>query len=201
MDSLLFYSIVLFLIINPVGNVSQLQKIMDGIEPKRRNHVIIRELLIALIFMLGINLIGEFLFNILELSKATLRLASGVILFLVAIKILFPKIGAGGSHHEEVMHGEPFIVPIAIPMVAGPSLLATILLFANLEPLFLVSIISIGVAWSGALFVFLISPYLQRFLGKNGLVALEKLMGMVLMLLAVQRLAEGIQQFYADHIR
>ena len=197
MSSFLFYTTVLFLIIDPFGKINQLQALMQNIPAKKRKTVLLREMIFALILMVVVNFLGEFIFNVLELSRTTLSLAAGVILFLVAIKILFPALGGKSA---PIGDEEPYVVPIAIPLIAGPSLLATIVLFANLEPVFILTLASIFLAWGLALLVFFAGPYIQRILGNNGLVAIERLMGMILMLLAIQRLAEGIQLFYMAHV-
>ncbi len=195
--SLLSIGVVLFLIMDPVGNIASYLSLMRDIPPKRQKIVLLREMGIALLVMLIFSFIGKYIFSLLEISETTVRLASGIILFLVAIKILFPSIT---SLRANLPKGEPFIVPLAIPLIAGPSLLATIMLFSNMEnccPWIMTSAIILATA--AALLTLWVSPYLQRFLGSNGLLAFEKLMGMVLVLLAIQRLADGIQQFMALH--
>lgn len=191
--SILFITVMLFLIMDPIGNIASYLKLMEDIAPKRRNWILLREMGIALAAMLLFNYIGEFIFNLLEISEITVRLASGLILFLIAIKILFPSTD---SLRANLPIGEPFIVPLAIPLIAGPSLLATIMLYANLEPCQSYMLAAIFMACIATYIVFLIAPTLYRLLGNNGLLAMEKLTGMILVLLAVQRIAEGVQQFY-----
>ncbi|NGX43736.1 MAG: hypothetical protein K940chlam7_02036 [Chlamydiae bacterium] len=193
--SLLSISLVLFLIMDPIGNVSSFLFMVRGIEPKRQAQILVREMLIALLTMMAFNFLGEYIFNLLELSETTVRISSGVILFLVALQILFPTLD---GYRENLPQEEPFIIPLAIPLIAGPSLLATIMLYAHMEesqPLMLGAIL---IAWAAAVAVLLSSRYLFRALGPNGLMACEKLMGMVLILLAIQRFLDGIYQFIAD---
>lgn len=190
--SLFSIAVVLFLIMDPVGNIASYLSLTRELQPKRRTWVLIREMAIALVLMLIFNFIGEYIFSLLEISEITVRLASGAILFLVAIKILFPSTN---SFRSNLLKGEPFIVPLAIPLVAGPSLLATIMLYANMESSETVMLAAIFVAVFAAFLVFLLAPYIFRLLGNNGLLALEKLMGMILVLMAVQRFADGIKMF------
>lgn len=185
-------TVILFLIMDPVGNISSFLTMTKEIPASRRRKILIREMLIALAAMLLFNFIGEFIFSVLEISETTLRLASGVILFLVAIKILFPSID---SLRANLPAGEPFITPLAIPLISGPSLLATVMLFAHLEPSQTKMLSAIFIAWIMAVIVLLSSDKLQRLLGSNGLAAAERLMGMVLVMLAIQRFLEGLAQF------
>lgn len=182
---------------DPVGNVSSVITLLKDLEPKRRIFVLIREMLIALVAMLVFYFIGDPILDAVQLDATTVRLSSGVILFLIAIKILFP---ASNGLRANLPKGEPFIIPLAIPLIAGPSLLATIMLYANQELGNALMLSAIGISWVCALIVLLCAPYLQRYLGNNGLMALEKLMGMVLVIMAIQRFSEGIQQVLSQHM-
>lgn len=186
--------VILFLIMDPIGNVSSFLQMVDKLPAKRVRWVVFREMLIALVFMLFFNFIGEFIFLVLQLDEVTVQLSSAVILFLTAIKILFP---ASNSLRANLPKDEPFIIPLAVPLIAGPSLLATIMLLAHLESSQPAMLIAILVAWAAAMIVLLFSRQLQRALGQNGLMAGERLTGMLLVMLAVQRCMEGIQEFIA----
>jgi len=184
--------VILFLIMDPVGNISSFIDQLKEIAPSKRKLVIVREMLIALVTMVLFNYIGEYIFKILNVSETTVRITIGVILFLVAIKIMFPGID---SMRANLPKDKPFINPLAIPLIAGPSLLATIMLFAHLEPSQPHMLLAILAAWCAALVVLLSGNFLQKILGNNGLMACERLMAMVLALLAIQRFLEGIRQF------
>jgi multiple antibiotic resistance protein len=177
---------------DPVGHVKSFVSCLKGIEAKRQRLIILRELVIALAFMLFFNMLGETIIDLLQVSDTTVYLASGVILFLGAIKILFP------SHEEDEVQKtqeEPFLVPLAIPMIAGPALLATVMLYAHSEPNPIATIGAIILAWLLAVPILLNSKSLLKLLGASGLTACEKLMGMVLVLLSVQRFMDGIHLF------
>lgn len=195
--SLLSIAVVLFLIIDPIGTIGAYLALMRDVPPNRKLLVLLRELGFALIAMLAFNYLGEYIFDLLEISPTTVRLASGTILFLIAIRILFP-----GKHglRTDLPPGEPFLVPLAIPFIAGPALLATIMLYAHMEASEPIMLAAILLSTFAAGVVFYIAPFLYRYLGNNGLVALEKLMGMVLILLAIQRFADGLQEFFALHV-
>lgn len=189
--TLAFLSIVLFLIIDPMGNVSSYQKLMNKLPPERRMKVAMREMLIALGVMVFFNELGEVLFHFLGLSELGLRIASGVILFIIALKILFPK---SEEQHQD-LPGEPCVFPLAIPMIAGPAVLATIMLYAHLEPSQPIMLTAIFIAWGASSLILFFSSFFERVLGNNGLTACERLMGMVLVLISIQRLAAGIELF------
>jgi len=190
--SVLSISLVLFLIMDPIGNVSSFLTMVRGIEPKRQTFIVIREMLIALLFMVLFNYLGEYIFEWLQVSETTVRISSGVILFIVAVQILFPQLK---GIRDNIPEEEPFIIPLAIPLIAGPALLATIMLYAHMEENLHTMLLAILVAWFASVIVLLSSRYLYRILGVNGLMACEKLMGMVLVLLAIQRFLDGVAQF------
>lgn len=190
--SLFSITVVLFIIMDPVGNIPAYLTLVKDLEPARRRYILIREMLIALAFMIAFNFIGEYIFSVLELSDTAVKLSSGLVLFLTAIKILFPT---SNSFRMNLPKGEPFIIPLAIPLIAGPSLLATIMLYAHMETSILLMLEAIVLAWVLALLVLFVAPLLKRYLGTNGLIAFERLMAMVLVMLAIQRFMEGIQTF------
>lgn len=193
MDIPLFTLIViLFVIMDPIGNISYFLQMVNKLPAKRIRWIVFREMLIALALMLVFNFLGEFIFLILQLDNPTVEIASAVILFLTAIKILFPDSNSLRAHLPQ---GEPFIIPLAVPLIAGPSLLATIMMLAHLESSQPAMLIAILIAWSAALIILLFARQLQRLLGPSGLIAGEKLMGMLLVMLAIQRGMEGVQEF------
>lgn len=193
--SLLTVTLTLFLIMDPIGNVQSYLTLFKDTPPVRQKRIVMREMLIALGAMLFTYSIGEYIFYFLDLSEVAVRIASGVVMFLITIKILFPD---PTSLRANLPEGEPFIIPLAIPLIAGPSLLATILLFRHMEHCTSMMITAIFIAWVGACVVLILSPILNRYLGKNGLIAAERLMGMILVMLAIQRFLEGVQQLAAD---
>lgn len=194
--NLLSVALILFFIMDPLGSISAFLKMLKDLPPKRQAIVLFREMLLALGVTLFAYFIGNELLYILDVKEVPVRLSSGIILFLVAIKILFPqKPGLRESYHVD---GDSFLVPIAIPMIAGPALLATVILFAGLPELHDILLPAILTAWAAACAVLLLSRYLKQILGTNGLLACERLMGMILVLLAIQRFFEGIQMFFAS---
>lgn len=190
--NLFFLVLTLFLIMNPIGNVINYLTLMQGIEKKRRLFVGLREMLIALLVMILFYAIGDALFSFLSFSEVALRLASGLILFLIAIKILFPQ---SNKPRIEPLPGEPFIFPFAVPMIAGPALLATIMLYSHLEPSKPMMFAAILISWFATSVVLFFSSRLEKILGASGLEAIERLMAMILVLISIQRFTLGIQLF------
>lgn len=192
--SLFSITLVLFLIMDPVGNISTYQSLVKELPPKRQNLIILREMVIALAVMLFFNYLGDFIFDYLQLSETALRLSSGVILFLIAIKILFTT---PDSLRSNLPRGEPFIFPVAVPLIAGPGLMATLMLYSHLEPSNWKMLIAILMAWGISVAILLFSGKIQKVLGNNGLMASERLIGMALVLISVQRFLEGLLLFWA----
>lgn len=193
--SLFSITVVLFLIMDPLGNINSYLNLTKELNPKRQHWVILREMLIALAVMIGFNYLGEVIFDLLELSETTVRISSGVILFLIAIKILFT---APDSLRANLPKGEPFIFPFAVPLIAGPGLLATIMLYAHLEPYQSVMLAAILIAWTLSVVILYFSKPIKDVLKQNGLMATERLIGMVLVLIAIQRLLEGVLLFWSE---
>lgn len=192
--SLFTITVTLLLIMDPLGNLSSYLTMVNGLDPQRRKRIVFREMFIALAIMLFFNYLGEYIFTFLHLSETTVRLSSGVILFLIAIKILFT---AKDSPRAHLPTGEPMVFPLAVPLIAGPALMATIMLYAHLEPTQTIMIVAILIAWLISICVLLFAEPIKRVLKTNGLMACERLIGMVLVLIAVQRFLEGILLFWA----
>lgn len=190
--SLFTLAVTLFLIMDPIGNVSTFLTLVQGVPPKRRLLLLTREMAIVLAMMVLFYFIGEAVFSVLDLAQSTVSMMTGIVLFIAAILILFPTVN---SPRANLPAGEPFITPLAIPFLAGPSLLASILLFSHITPYSYEMLVAIFCAWAAAFLVLLAAPTIKRFLGENGLMAAERLMAMVLVMLAIQRFLEGVQLF------
>lgn len=181
----------LFLIMDPVGNGMLCAAILGGQSPARRRIIIVRELCFALAVIVLFMALGEGLLGLLEIHQSTLRMAGGVILFIISMKMVFPRAeeGLGDPHLED-----PFIVPIAVPFIAGPSCLAAVMVYAHRDPL-PVLLPAIGSAWTATLGLMLLAPAMARVLGTRGMRAVERLMGLVLILMSFQMLEDGVRLF------
>jgi len=190
-------ALILFLIMDPLGNISSFLSLTKHLNPAERTMIVIREMLIALAIMVAFNYLGEFIFDFLSLSDTTLHIASGVILFLIAIKILFT---APDSPRANLPDGTPYIFPLAVPLIAGPGLLATIMLFAHMESSQAIMLGAILTAWFISALILFFSQPIKRCLGSKGLMACERLIGMVLVIISVQRLMEGALLFWKNQV-
>ncbi|MEJ2532784.1 MAG: YhgN family NAAT transporter [Halioglobus sp.] len=192
MDTLSAF-ITLFLVMDPVGNVPLFLSVLKDVDSKRRQRVVARELLIALVALLAFLFGGSALLDLLSLRQESISIAGAIILFLIAIRMIFPSpYGLMG----ETPDGEPFVVPLAIPAVAGPSAFAISMLLVTSDPSRMLdwSIALIG-AWAATAVILMAAPLLLRALGHRGLIAMERLMGMILVIIAVQMFFDGIQTF------
>lgn len=187
-----YIAAILFLLMDPIGNISSMIKLLNDVPPEKRKFVIVREMLFALLTIVIFYFLGEGIFSILKISETTLVLTLGIILFLVAIKILFPSVD---SLRANLPSGEPFVSPLAIPLIAGPAVLATVMLFAHFEESHVKVLSAIVIAWVAALLVLLSGHRLESILKSAGLSAAERLMGLVLVMLAVQKILEGLHTF------
>jgi multiple antibiotic resistance protein len=188
---------LLFLVMDPLGNIPVFLSVLDKVAPERRTRVLVRELLLALVVLVAFLYAGEMVLGFLGLSEHSIRIAGGIILFLIALKMVFPV--ARSTRAEEEVQGEPLLVPLAIPMVAGPSAMAVIMLLSTNEPGRMTDwLLALLIAWSISSVILVSATGLKRFLGQRGLVAIERLMGMLLIALAVQMLLEGISAYLAE---
>ena len=186
--------ILLLLVLDPLGSLPVFIPIMRDVPPERRTRVALREVAIAFAVLFAFMFLGEGFLRVMRLSERSLEVAGGVILLMVAIRMIFS--------HEGGVYGtpegkEPFIFPLAVPLLAGPSAMATVLLLASRQP-------DSVMAWAGALTcamavsgaVLLLCERIRRLLGDSVVSALEKLMGLVLTAIAVEMILAGLKQYF-----
>jgi MarC family membrane protein len=187
--------ILLFLIMDPLGNIPLFLSLLKDVPPKRRRHVMVRELLIALGVLLAFLFGGQYILHLLQLRQESISIAGGIVLFLIGIRMVFPPADGGGIFGKSG-GGEPFIVPMAIPGVAGPSAMAALLLLTNTQPGRTADwVLALLLAWLATALILLSSTYLFRWLGESVLTALERVMGMLLIALSVQMFMAGVASF------
>ena len=188
---------LLFLVMDPLGNIPVFLSVLDKVAPERRTRVLVRELFLALFVLIAFLYAGEAVLGFLGLSEHSIRIAGGIILFLIALKMVFPV--ARSAHTTDEIQGEPLLVPLAIPMVAGPSAMAVIMLLSTNEPGRMTDwLLALLAAWFISSVILVSASGLKRFLGQRGLIAIERLMGMLLIAIAVQMLLEGISAYVAE---
>ena len=185
-------TILLILITDPVGNIPIFANALKNVAPQRRAFVILREVSIAFALLLGFMFIGDSFLKVMNLSELSLQIAGGVILFLIALRMIFPPPLSEAAE----AYGEPLIVPLAIPAIAGPSALATVLLLVSQAPerrLEWIGALCVTMAVSAAVLV--LAERIQRVAGERFVVALERLMGLVLVAVAIEMMLRGIKTF------
>ncbi|WWP00634.1 MAG: YhgN family NAAT transporter [Candidatus Dasytiphilus stammeri] len=199
MKEIISVTMLLLIIMDPLGNLPIFMLVLKPFEPKRRNVVIIREMIIALIIMLLFLFTGEKMLNLLNLRTEIVSISGGIILFLIALKMIFASSPDQCDNNYISMVEEPFIVPLAIPLIAGPTLLATLILLSHKYQHRIMSmIIALLGAWLGTLVILLLSGIFLRFLGDKGISALERLMGLILVMLATQMVLDGIRVYLSS---
>ncbi|MDW2981996.1 MAG: YhgN family NAAT transporter [Rhodanobacter sp.] len=187
--------ILLFLIMDPLGNIPLFLSLLKEVPPKRRRHVMVRELLIALGVLLAFLFGGQYFLRLLQLKQESISIAGGIVLFLIGIRMVFPPADGSGIFGK-AGGGEPFIVPMAIPGVAGPSAMAALLLLTNTQPGRTADwVTALLLAWLASSAILLSATYLFRWLGESVLTALERVMGMLLIALSVQMFMAGVASF------
>jgi multiple antibiotic resistance protein len=198
MDLKSFVSAVfmLTLVMDPLGNIPLFISALKEVPEARKKAIVTRELFIALGIMVFFLLFGKYIVSFLAIDMTAMSVAGGIVLFLIALQMIFPS---HNSHFADNPDGEPFIVPLAIPLIAGPSTLTTVLLFSLQEPGKLGTWAGVvGAAWLiNALVLGGLAGRLSGFLGRRGLLAMEKLMGMILITISVQMIMTGLKKFIA----
>lgn len=183
-------TVLLLLITDPFGNIPVFANALKHVPPQRRTRVILRENLIAFLLLLGFMFVGEKFLRLMNLHETSLQMAGGVVLFIIALRMIFPPPHVPDSG----LPGEPLVVPLAIPAIAGPSALATVILLVSRAP-------ERRLEWIGALtvtiaigaIILLLAERIQRVLGDRFVMAMERLMGLILVAVAVEMLVSAFQ--------
>ena len=186
-------ALLLFLILDPLGNIPVFLGLLRSLPPQRQRIVVMRELLIALgvlmVFLWG----GRYALELMHLRQESVSIAGGIVLFLIGLRMIFPT--ADGVMGE-VPGGEPFVVPVAIPMIAGPSGMAAVMLLGSQEPGRMWEwTLALILAWAATALILFSATWLQKLLGTRVLTAVERLMGMVIVAISVQMFLDGIASY------
>lgn len=195
MNDLLSAVVTLFLIMDPLGNVPIFLSVLKNVPSERRRKIVVREVLIAYLVLLIFLLVGDHALSLLHIDQETISIAGGIVLFLIALRMIFPQSGGFGG---DTLEGEPLVVPLAVPLIAGPSAMAALLLLQRAEPGRSIELWgAMTIAWGLTAAILIAAPFFYRVLGERGLAAMERLMGMVLVMISVQMLLNGINAFMA----
>jgi MarC family membrane protein len=186
--------ILLTLVTDPFGNVPIFVSALSHVSPERRWRVVVRECAIAFVLLLLFMFFGKHILSAMQLTDVSIRIGGGVILFLIALRMVFPQ--QGGIFGDVEGDHEPFIVPLAIPALAGPSALATVLLFSSESQadvaVHLGALVAVAAVW---LIVLLSAERMQQVLGERAMIAFERLMGLILTAMSVEMLLAGIRDY------
>jgi len=186
-------SLTLFLLMDSIGNVPIFLSELKQIPAKRQRAIIFRELILALIIIVIFFYVGNFLLSHLKISQEAVYISGGVILFIIAIKLIFPKHGEEVTKSKKV---EPFLVPLAVPLVAGPAVLATVMLLSHQQVSNWLVLGAIFASWAATTIILLSAPFLQRVLKERGIIACERFTGLILIMLAIQMLLDGLKPVF-----
>jgi len=188
--------VLLLLVLDPLGSMPIFISVLRGVAPERRRIVALREAGIAFCVLLVFMVSGQSFLNLMHLSERSLEVAGGVILLIIAVRMIF---ASGSEIYAAEEDGEPVIFPIAVPLLAGPSAMATVLLLASRQP-------DRIVAWMGALtlavgvstLVLLSAERIRSLVGSQVVSALEKLMGLVLTAIATEMVLAGLKRYFFE---
>ncbi|MFA6409769.1 MAG: MarC family protein [Gammaproteobacteria bacterium] len=193
-------SIILLLVMNPLGNLPVFLATLKHIPAKRQKYIILRETFIAACVLVVFLFTGQALLQGFQITSQALGIAGGIILFLIALRMIFPpdkKEEDSSANNKK----EPFFVPLAVPLTAGPAAMTTIMLFVTAEPdkkLFWLAAVLLASTACGI--ILSSAPYLNRVLGERGLIAIERLMGLILIATAIQMFLTGLTTYFQLHV-
>ena len=188
-------ALLLFFILDPLGNIPVLLSLFKGVPAERQRKVLLRELLIALAVLMLFLWGGQYALELMHLRQESVSIAGGIVLFLIGLKMIFPS---PEGLFGDVPGGEPFIVPMAIPLVAGPSGMAAVMLLAAQEPHRMGDwSLALVLAWLATAALLFSATSLYKVLGMRVLIAVERLMGMLLVAISVQMLLDGVATYLA----
>lgn len=185
-------ALTFFLVANPIGNSPTILSLLKDFSFEEQKKIMFRESLISLTIALFFQYFGEYFLGILQVSHFALTLTGGLVLFMIALQMIFHK---ADSVQKSTTKQQPFIVPIATPLISGPGLMTVIMVNAASEANNLKITSAILIAWLGVTIVLVVAPYLQKLLGRSGMLALEQIMGMILGLISMNMIANGMRLF------
>ncbi len=189
--SILSMTLLLVFVIDPIGNVPILLAILKDVDKKRHLPIIAREMTFGLIILFTFLFFGKSFLELFHLETESVTIAGGVIFFIIGIRLIFPGSKENSLYPSD---GEPFLVPIALPLVAGPSALATLIVMANTYQGHMKDLsLALFLAWFSSTIILVLSPFFYKILKDKGLMALERLMGMLLLIMSVQMFVNGLR--------
>jgi multiple antibiotic resistance protein len=195
--NILAASVTLFFVMDPIGNIPIFHSILKDVPLKVRVKIILRELIVALGILLVFLFLGTQILSFLGLTQPVLSVAGGIILFIIAIRMVFAMKALGVDEDET----DPFIVPLAIPLVAGPSAITVLMVQTTSQSGDTFELLlALLLAWIMTTAILMASPFILKFLGQRGVRALERLMGMLLILISVQMFLDGVGEYLSSYL-
>lgn len=183
-------SAAIFFVLNATGQIPLFLAMLARFSHQRQLRIITREMIVALVVLLLFTFFGDVILKVLGISRPIIAIAGGILLFLISLTMIFPKSVAEGE--EKAVTQEPMIIPLAIPVITGPGAITTVMLYSHEtgNP-FLVAAAALA-AWVPSLIVLLLGSYIKQILGERGLIAVERLGGMLVCLIGIQMATSGI---------
>lgn len=192
-------TVLLLLITDPLGNIPIFANALKGVAPERRTRVIVREVLIAFALLLLFMFVGDAFLRVMGLSGLSLQIAGGVVMFLIALRMIFPPEHHGAAPASAAPAEEPLIVPLAVPALAGPSALATVMLLVSQAPERRMEwVAALSVTMAVCAIVLVLAERIQRLVGERLVLAFERLMGLILVAVAVEMMIRGVKLLAAE---
>jgi MarC family membrane protein len=187
--------LLLLLVLDPFGSLPVYLATLSAVAQERRLYLAIRESVIAFVILLLFMLSGQQFLTLMHLTERSLAVSGGVILFIIAIRMVFGE-ASGGLADTKISH-EPFIVPLAVPMLAGPSAMATVLMMASTEQDNLITwILALAIAVAISCLVIISANQIRRIVGSDVVEATQKLMGLVLAAVATEMILSGLKKYF-----
>ena len=189
--------VLLLLVLDPFGSLPIFISVMRNVQPQRRTRVALRESAIAFFVLLLFMATGSAFLELMRLSERSLEVAGGVILLIIAMKMVFAS--GGELYAGDGSTREPLIFPLAVPLLAGPSAMATVLLLASRQPdrlLHWVAALTVAMAVSAV--VLLAADRIRKWIGHSMVSAIEKLMGLVLTAIAIEMILAGLKRYFFE---
>lgn len=179
---------------DPVGNIPLFAVILHPFDHKDQVRIIFREMIISLGILVAFQFLGAWTLDLLQISLPAVQVAGGIILFLIAVGMIFPSLDTGSGQFNREQ--EPFIVPLSVPLIAGPTILAAIMVYSRQIQNHLLMLLAIAIAWAASTIILIFTPYLKKILKDQAMVAVTRLMGLILTFIAIQMLLEGVRNFF-----
>jgi multiple antibiotic resistance protein len=187
-ESFTTVAFTIFFVLNATGQIPLFLAMLGRFDHKRQLKIITRELIIALILLLLFTFFGDWILKVLGISQPIIAVAGGILLFLISLTMIFPK----PSNGTEALTQEPVIIPLAIPVITGPGAITTVMTYAHETGKPMMVAAAAFCAWLPSLIILLLGSYIKGLLGERGLIAVERLGGMLVCLIGINMFTNGL---------